>query len=68
MAFVLNLPTDELTWCVEPQSCVGLPHALEIIATYPFTDDAVRETIKGDYAHLYVRGDLNLTTVLENFR
>jgi hypothetical protein len=30
MAFVLNLPADELTWCAEPQSCVGLPHLLEI--------------------------------------
>jgi phospholipid/cholesterol/gamma-HCH transport system substrate-binding protein len=44
-----------------------LPHALEIIATYPFTDAAVREAITGDYANLYVRADLNLSTVLENF-
>ena len=43
-----------------------LPHALEIIATYPFPDAAVREGIKGDFANLYVRGDLNLATVLEN--
>lgn len=45
-----------------------LPKALEIIATYPFTDDAVREGFKGDYANLYVRADLNLATVLENLR
>jgi len=44
-----------------------LPHALEIIATYPFTDAAVRETFKGDYVNIYVRADLNLATVLENF-
>jgi hypothetical protein len=30
MAFVLNLPAEELTWCAEPQSCIGLPHLLEI--------------------------------------
>jgi hypothetical protein len=30
LAFVLNLPTEELSWCVQPQSCVGLPHLLEI--------------------------------------
>jgi hypothetical protein len=30
VAFVLNLPPDELTWCAQPQSCVGLPHLLEI--------------------------------------
>ncbi|MGH4016979.1 MAG: MCE family protein [Pseudonocardiaceae bacterium] len=44
-----------------------LPNALEIIATYPFTDGAVREAFTGDYANLYVRADLNLGTVLENF-
>ncbi|SCE83962.1 hypothetical protein GA0074695_1517 [Micromonospora viridifaciens] len=30
MAFVLNLPADELTWCAQPQSCTGLVHLLEI--------------------------------------
>ena len=30
MAFVLNLPAEELTWGTQPQSCVGLPHLLEI--------------------------------------
>jgi hypothetical protein len=30
VAFVLNLPPDELTWCAQPQSGVGLPHLLEI--------------------------------------
>lgn len=45
-----------------------LPKALEIIATYPFPDRAVREGIRGDYANLYVRADLNLATVLENLR
>ncbi len=43
-----------------------LPHALELIATYPFTDAAVREAFQGDYANLYVRADLNLGTVLDN--
>ncbi len=43
-----------------------LPNALELIATYPFTDGAVREVFKGDYANLYVRADLNLGTVLDN--
>jgi phospholipid/cholesterol/gamma-HCH transport system substrate-binding protein len=43
-----------------------LPGALQIIATYPFTDAAVRDGIKGDFANLYVRADLNLATVLQN--
>jgi hypothetical protein len=30
VAFVLDLPPDELAWCAQPQSCVGLPHLLEI--------------------------------------
>ncbi len=30
VAFVLNLPPDELTWCAQPQSGVGLPHLLKI--------------------------------------
>jgi hypothetical protein len=30
VAFVLDLPPDELTWCAQPQSVVGLPHLLEI--------------------------------------
>jgi hypothetical protein len=30
VAFVLDLPPGELTWCAQPQSCVGLPHLLEI--------------------------------------
>lgn len=43
-----------------------LPGALELIATYPFTDGAVREAFIGDYANIYVRADLNLGTVLDN--
>lgn len=30
VAFVLNLPVDELTWCARPRSCVGLVHLLEL--------------------------------------
>jgi hypothetical protein len=30
VAFVLDLPPEELTWWVQPQSVVGLPHLLEI--------------------------------------
>ncbi len=30
MAFVLDLPPDELPWCAQPPSCVGLPQLLEI--------------------------------------
>lgn len=30
LAFVVNLPADELPWCAEPQSLVGLPSLLEI--------------------------------------
>ncbi|MGH3916598.1 MAG: MCE family protein [Pseudonocardiaceae bacterium] len=45
-----------------------LPRALEIIATYPFTDGVVREAFKGDFINVYIRADLNLATVLENTR
>ena len=30
IAFVLTLPAEELSWGVQPQSCVGLPRLLEI--------------------------------------
>ena len=30
VAFVLDLPADELTWCTHPPSCAGLPRLLEI--------------------------------------
>jgi hypothetical protein len=30
VAFVLNLPPDELPWCAEPRSCIALAHLLEI--------------------------------------
>jgi hypothetical protein len=30
VAFVLDLPADELTWCAQPPSCAGLPHLLGI--------------------------------------
>lgn len=43
-----------------------LPNALQLIATFPFTDGAVREGLKGDYSNLYVTADMNLGTVLEN--
>ncbi|MGH3921976.1 MAG: MCE family protein, partial [Pseudonocardiaceae bacterium] len=45
-----------------------LPRALEIIATYPFTDAAVQEAFKGDFINVYIRADLNLATVLENLQ
>lgn len=30
VAFVLDLPPDDLTWCAQPRSCAGLPDLLEI--------------------------------------
>ena len=30
VAFVLDLPADELTWCVQPQDCTGLVGLLEL--------------------------------------
>jgi hypothetical protein len=30
LAFVLNLPADELTWYAQPPTCIGLPRLLEI--------------------------------------
>lgn len=43
----------------------NLPKSLEILFTYPFTDDAVKG-IKGDYTNLFVNLDLNLTRVAKN--
>lgn len=42
-----------------------LPKSLQLMFTYPFTDDAV-QGIKGDYTNLYVDADLNLTNILTN--
>lgn len=30
VAFVLDLPPEELPWCAEPESCIGLAQLLEI--------------------------------------
>ncbi|WP_024876354.1 MCE family protein [Saccharomonospora piscinae] len=42
-----------------------LPHALELMLTYPFTD-AAAEGVKGDYLNLYLDLDLNLKEILAN--
>ncbi|HVL85987.1 MAG TPA: MCE family protein [Pseudonocardia sp.] len=44
-----------------------LPKSLEIFFTPPFTDAAI-DAFAGDYANLYVRADLDLSSVLENLR
>ena len=43
----------------------NLPKSLQLLFTYPFTDDSV-QGIKGDYTNLYVDADLNLTDLLTN--
>ena len=42
-----------------------LPKALEILLTFPFSDQAVND-VKGDYFNLFAKVDLNLKTVVEN--
>ena len=42
-----------------------LPKALEILLTFPFSDQAVND-VKGDYFNLFAKIDLNLKSVLEN--
>ena len=42
-----------------------LPKSLELLLTYPFTDQAVND-VKGDYFNLYADIDLNLQDVLQN--
>ncbi|WP_290059963.1 MCE family protein [Amycolatopsis solani] len=42
-----------------------LPKALEILLTFPFSDQAVNG-VKGDYFNLFAKVDLNLKTVVEN--
>lgn len=43
----------------------SLPRSLEILATFPFTDQAVKG-IKGDYLNLYIDVDLDLSQLLAN--
>ena len=43
----------------------SLPNALQLLLTFPFSDQAV-QGIRGDYANLFANVDLNLQTVLEN--
>ncbi|GLZ39982.1 MCE family protein [Actinokineospora sp. NBRC 105648] len=43
----------------------NLPKALELLLTFPFTDQAVKG-VKGDYFNLYAKIDLNLQSVLDN--
>jgi phospholipid/cholesterol/gamma-HCH transport system substrate-binding protein len=43
----------------------NLPHAFELLLTYPFPDAAV-DGIKGDYTNLYATIDLNLGHVVDN--
>jgi phospholipid/cholesterol/gamma-HCH transport system substrate-binding protein len=42
-----------------------LPKALQILLTFPFSDQAVNG-VKGDYFNLYAKVDLNLQTVVSN--
>lgn len=44
-----------------------LPHALQLLFTYPFPDSAVR-AVKGDYTNLYANLDLNLLNALGNLQ
>ncbi|MBC6446385.1 MCE family protein [Actinokineospora xionganensis] len=43
----------------------NLPNALELLVTYPFTDQAVKG-VKGDYFNLYATLDLNLGEIVNN--
>jgi phospholipid/cholesterol/gamma-HCH transport system substrate-binding protein len=43
-----------------------IPRTLEVLLTFPFTDDALG-VIRGDYTNIDVRLDLNLDSVLGNF-
>ncbi|MDQ3402273.1 MAG: MCE family protein [Actinomycetota bacterium] len=42
-----------------------LPKSLELLVTFPFTDQAMKG-VKGDYFNLYVKMDLNLQSVIDN--
>lgn len=44
-----------------------LPNSLQLLFTPPFTDAAV-DAFAGDYANLYVRADVDLSDVLDDFR
>ncbi|RJQ79145.1 MCE family protein [Amycolatopsis panacis] len=42
-----------------------LPKALELLLTYPFTDQAYND-VKGDYFNLFLKVDLNLKDIIDN--
>jgi phospholipid/cholesterol/gamma-HCH transport system substrate-binding protein len=44
----------------------SLPKSLEVLASFPFPDNAVQGIKGSDYTNLYVKADLNLTNLLEN--
>nr|WP_137812703.1 MCE family protein [Gandjariella thermophila] len=43
----------------------SLPNALQLLLTYPFPDSAV-DAMKGDYANLFAKLDLNFSDVVDN--
>lgn len=56
LAFVLDLPAEELTWCARPVSCSGLPRLLELDkapvdwywrpAAWPVGNHAIRRPLR----------------------
>lgn len=44
-----------------------LPKSLELLVSFPFADSAV-DIVKGDYANLFARIDLDIQAIIDNFR
>lgn len=44
----------------------SLPKSLETLVTFPFPDNAVEGIGKSDYTNLYLKVDLNLSTIVDN--
>ncbi|PXY19536.1 MCE family protein [Prauserella muralis] len=63
---VANLRALEPTLRKLAEAGTNLPIALQILPTYPFPDSA-GAVIRGDYANVHARVDLNLDLLLQNF-
>ncbi|PRX46472.1 phospholipid/cholesterol/gamma-HCH transport system substrate-binding protein [Prauserella shujinwangii] len=63
---VANLRALQPTLAKLAEAGENLPKALQILPTYPFPD-AAGAVIKGDYANVTARVDLNLDTLVQNF-
>ena len=64
--FVADLKALRPTLQKLAEAGANLPKALELMFTFPFTDASI-DAVKGDYVNLYLKLDLNLQDVIDNY-